>query len=153
MDYEYTNPAGFGTTTTESVETPSGSADRPGDQARRLVLAGIGAVAEVCDTAEQTFDRLVDRGEAVQHDWQAQAEQMRLRNAGARGRMQRYFRNAMDAVLDGLSVPNKADVDTINVKLNILTRKIDDLQMSQARETTPPLVVPEPPTSTGDLAT
>jgi hypothetical protein len=72
--------------------------------------------------------------------------------------MREYFRSAMDSFLDSLNVPSKTDVDTINVKLNILTRKLDDLQMGRAPgapsgqpdigATTPP----EPPPDT-DMAT
>jgi hypothetical protein len=54
----------------------------------------------------------------------------------------------MNAFLDTLNVPSKADVDTINVKLNILTRKLDSLQMQEVeRETAPPppSVPPVPP--------
>lgn len=118
--------------------------------ARRLVLAGIGACATVLDTAEQTFDDFVQRGQQVQEDWQERADEMRQRNMGTRMRARDTFRSVMDLFLDTLNVPSKADVDTINVKLNILTRKIDSLQMQEmAREAPPP---PEPPADS-DLAT
>lgn len=153
MNQNTVDDTGFGTSGVETGPTvESVRVDRP---ARRTVLAGIGAVATACDTAEETFDRLVDRGQQVQAEWQGRTEQFRRQNAGATGRFRDYFRSAMDAFLDGLNVPSKADVDTINVKLNIVTRKLDDLQMQSMSSTA---VEPEPavtpPTSmTGDLAT
>jgi hypothetical protein len=50
----------------------------------------------------------------------------------------------MDAFLDTINVPNKADVDTINVKLNILSRKLDDLQGVRAQAGQPAAAPPDP---------
>jgi poly(hydroxyalkanoate) granule-associated protein len=143
-------PPGTGAATAEWVE-------QVGGPARRLVLAGIGAVASVVDTAEQSFDQFVERGEQVRSEWRDRADEVRHQNVGARGRVRDYFRTAMDTFLDGINVPNKADVDTINVKLNILSRKLDDLQIQQVRvtnpgqpETPPGEAVPPPDT---DMAT
>jgi poly(hydroxyalkanoate) granule-associated protein len=106
--------------------------DRAEETARRMMLAGLGAVAMAVDAAEDTFDRLVDRGERVQSELEERAREARRGRLMRRSRLGNAFRNAMDAFLDTLAVPNKADIDTINVKLNILTRKIDDLQMDEA---------------------
>ena len=133
-------------------ETPldpmAGTNGAPGGPLRKVVLAGIGAIAEACDTAEQRFDEFANRGERVREEWTERADELRRERSGARGRARDYFRSAMDTLLDTFNVPNKTDVDTINVKLNILTRKIDDLQMeamesnrpaSAAADGTPPV--------------
>lgn len=114
--------------------------ERAEESVKRVMLAGLGAAALAVDTAEDTFDRLVDRGQQVQDDLEERAREARQGRGRRRGRLGYAFRNAMDAFLDGLSIPNKADVDTINVKLNILSRKLDDLQMEgvAAREDNPP---------------
>jgi polyhydroxyalkanoate synthesis regulator phasin len=100
--------------------------------------AGLGAAATACDVAADTFDRFVDRGQRVQDDLQQRVDGVRARNAGTRGRVGDTFRSAMNFFLDSINVPNKADVDTINAKLNIVTRKLDDLQYEQVRAATPP---------------
>lgn len=131
------------------------AADRGQGLASKAVLAGIGAVATACDTAEGTFDRFVNRGQRLQEEWQDRASEIRQQNVGTTGRMRSYFRSAMDAFLDSVNVPNKADVDTINVKLNILMRKMDDIQIdgirerAEASEPAPTIVTP----ATEDLAT
>jgi polyhydroxyalkanoate synthesis regulator phasin len=121
-------------------QTPGGQIERAEGTVRRFVLAGIGAMATACDTAGQTYDRFVDRGAQVQTDLQERADEVRQRNLGARSRMGDYIRGAMDAFLNTVNVPSKGDVDTINVKLNILSRKLDDLQMERVR---PARVEPE----------
>jgi polyhydroxyalkanoate synthesis regulator phasin len=117
--------------TTENDDQQDTSFDdarqRAQDTSRRLGLAGIGAVALACDIADQMFERFVDRGQKVRTHVGQKAEDVRLHNQGARNRVADYVRTGMDATLDRLNLPSKGDVDTINVKLNILSRKIDDL--------------------------
>ncbi|GAC1321476.1 MAG: hypothetical protein NVS2B16_11210 [Chloroflexota bacterium] len=113
--------------------------------ARRAVLAGIGAIALACDTAGDTFDRFVNRGERVESELRERVDDVRQHNAGARGRVDQYYRTALDALLDRANLPSKGDLDTINVKLNIVSRKLDDLQMQNVTGGT---AVPAPPAST-----
>jgi polyhydroxyalkanoate synthesis regulator phasin len=113
-------------------------------------LAGIGAMATALDEAEAYYDRFVERGRRLQEEWRTRAGDVQL-PSGARYRVRDAMRTMMDAFLDTVNVPNKGDVDTINVKLNILTRKIDDLQV-QAGGGTPGGATPPPPAAT-DIAT
>lgn len=143
-----------------AYETFGGPVEQAEGATKRVVLAGIGAVATACDTAEDAFDRLVRRGQRVQNEWSQRADDIRRQNAGAGARARDYFRGAMDTFLNSLNVPNKGDVDTINVKLNILSRKLDDLQMDLVREpaaSSAPreVVLPEsaPHSPEGDLET
>lgn len=123
----------------------------PEGPAKRVVLAGLGAVATACDVANETFVRFVDRGSQAQDHLQQRADDVRLQATG-RTRVGDALRSAMNAFLDGINVPNKADVDVINAKLNIVTRKLDDLQFQNIHESTPPMapdVVVPPDESTG----
>jgi polyhydroxyalkanoate synthesis regulator phasin len=106
----------------------------PDGPAKRAVLASLGAAATACDVANETFDRLVDRGSQAQEHLLRRADDARMQNAGGRARVGDALRSAMNALLDGINVPNKADVDVINAKLNIVTRKLDDLQIQGVHE-------------------
>ena len=145
MDSDYTdiNPAG---------SAPGGPVEQTEANAKRLFYAGIGAFAAACDAAEDTFDRFVNRGEQVTQEWQARADDIRTQNAGKRGRVRDYVRSAMDSMLNTVDIPSKTDVDTINLKLNVLTRKIDDLQMATMSEGPTSVETPPPPPEHG-LAT
>jgi len=125
---------------------------RPG---RRVLLAGIGALALAYDTAEESFDRFVNRGERVQSELQSRVDDVRHQNAGARGRVEQYYRTAVDALLDRANLPSKTDLDTINVKLNIVSRKLDDLQMQNVMDTgaVPPASTPASPPAGDDEVT
>ena len=109
----------------------------PEGSAKRAVLAGLGAAATAYDIANDAFDRFVDRGSLAQEHLLRRADDVRLQRAGNRARMGDALRSAMNVLLDSLNVPNKADVDIINTKLNIVTRKLDDLQFGGMTGTTP----------------
>jgi polyhydroxyalkanoate synthesis regulator phasin len=112
-------------------------------------------MASAYDVANETFDRFVDRGEQVQRDLQDRTDDMRRQNARANRRFGDFLRSSMDVFLNRVNLPSKGDVDTINVKLNILTRKLDDLQMQQVRQARPGQTgtSPTPPPPNDDLAT
>ncbi len=126
------------------ASTAYAGTSEPDGPARRVVLAGLGAVATACDVANDAFDRFVDRGGQAQEHLQRRADDVRLHNAGSRSRLGDSLRSAMNAFLDGVNVPNKADVDTINAKLNIVTRKLDDLQYQGVSEVTHPVAPTAP---------
>jgi polyhydroxyalkanoate synthesis regulator phasin len=126
------------------VATAYAGTSAPEGPAKRAVLASLGAVATAYDVANETFDRFVDRGSQAQEDLRRRADEARLQNAGNRTRVGEALRSAMNAFLDGINVPNKADVDVINAKLNIVTRKLDDLQIEGVRESTHPAPPPSP---------
>jgi polyhydroxyalkanoate synthesis regulator phasin len=124
--------------TVETTESGRGDGWYPGKYTRRFLMAGIGAVATLIDNAGETFDQLADRGERVSRELNERVEDARHQNAGASDRVRDYARSGANSVMDTLGVPNKGDVDTINVKLNILSRKLDELQMSRVATDEPP---------------
>jgi len=142
---------------TTAQRTPGGPVEQSEGAARRVVLASIGAAAAACDTAAERFDRYVNRGQQVRDEWQDRADDLRRQNAGVRGRARESFRAAMDLFLNSLNVPSKGDIDTINVKLNILSRKLDEIQTDRVEAASPGRTPPPPPSDApltpGDLAT
>jgi polyhydroxyalkanoate synthesis regulator phasin len=111
------------------VATAHAGTSEPEGPAKRVVLAGLGAMATACDVANEAFDRFVDRGSLAQEHLMRRADEARMQNAGNRSRMGDALRSAMNTFLDGINVPNKTDVDVINAKLNIVNRKLDDLHV------------------------
>jgi polyhydroxyalkanoate synthesis regulator phasin len=132
------------------ANSDTGRDDRwyPGKYTRRFLMAGIGAMATLIDNAGETFDQLADRGEQVSRELNDRVEDARRQNSGASDRVRDYARSGANTVLDTLGVPNKGDVDTINVKLNILSRKLDDLQMSHVTPSESPAGTISVPTDT-----
>jgi polyhydroxyalkanoate synthesis regulator phasin len=124
---------------TPDVSTAYAGTSEPEGPAKRVVLASLGAMATACDVANETFDRFVDRGSQAQEHIMRRADEARMQNAGNRTRMGEALRSAMNAFLDGINVPNKTDVDVINAKLNIVNRKLDDIQVHVGHEAPHPV--------------
>jgi polyhydroxyalkanoate synthesis regulator phasin len=129
----------------DKIESGGGPIEQFEATGKKLLWASLGAFAELCDVAGKRFDEFVNRGQQVEAGLQEKADEMRHQNAGARGRVQDSFRGAMDVFLNGFSMPSKGDVDTINMKLNILSRKLDDLQMDRVGAAGGPEAPPPPP--------
>jgi len=97
---------------------------------RSLLLAGVGAVAEVGEEGREIFDRLVERGRPL--------EERRKRAAAAvAGRARRAAREAgkllQDTVtyesrgmLKRLNVMTREDVKILSARLETLSKKIDE---------------------------
>ena len=161
MDYsgpEYTRTeyTGADYTSGRPGATPGGPVEQTEGIVKRAVLAGVGAMATAYDTASQTYDQFVGRGQQVTDQWQERAGDLRRQNAGMRGRFGDYFRGAVDTLLHNVNVPSKTDLDTVNVKLNIMSRKLDELQMGQGRAASTGstgFTPPPPPPVDEDLAT
>lgn len=153
MEQDRVDQTTFGTSGVESTTTTTAAPPPRAPMTPSYVfLASIGAAATALDEAEAYYDRFVERGRRLQQDWRARANDMQAQSTGTGYRLRDALRSTMDAFLDTMNVPNKGDVDTINVKLNILTRKLDDLQVQTTGGTTPDAATPPPPTAT-DLAT
>lgn len=138
----------------ESETVPGASVERTEDPTRRLFYAWVGAMATALDVAEDNYERFVQRGREATQEWQARSGEARRQASGSSARVRDSFRMAMDGFLSTVDLPTKAEVDAMNVKLNILMRKLDELaaQQTVAHPGQPeaPATAPAPDT---DLAT
>jgi poly(hydroxyalkanoate) granule-associated protein len=122
----------------------------PIEAAKRLALASLGAVSLATEMTDELFQQLVKRGEHTKEEVARELHEARERSSTRREDATTYVRSRMDAILNRVNMPSKADVDSINAKLNILTRKIDEVQAGQVdRASTQRASSPEPPTDFG----
>lgn len=117
--------------------------------ARRVLLAGMGAVALTRDEAEVFVDKLVERGELAEADaqkllqeFQAKAKERTEKLQSVAGRVQSSaekgsepvesaFEERIAAVLHRMNVPSKKDIDALSQQLEALSAKIDALQTEE----------------------
>ncbi|GEM_PF-3743588 len=119
----------------------------PLEAARKLALAGIGAVTVAGELTDEIFTELVKRGEQTREQAVEEFNQMRARNSERRAETTSLVRSRVDSLMNRLNLPSKGDLDSINAKLNILTRKVDEVQASQVG--VPSSGASDPPFSTG----
>ena len=96
------------------------------DIARRMVLAGIGAIALTHDEIEEFVDKLVERGEIARKDREELMKEMRERYKMHHGEEHPMHKRVTE-MMERFSVPTKNDFDELNKKLADLEKKIDEL--------------------------
>jgi hypothetical protein len=128
------------------VETVSVT-DETGNEglARNMYLAMLGAIGIFWDGWDDTVNRLVRRGEELQGELQSRAQDAHWETMRPSARMGDSVQMLSRTIRDQLDIPSKSEIDAMNVKLNILMRKLDDLAMRSASGPGAPEVPVAPP--------
>lgn len=118
--------------------------------ARKVLLAGMGAVALSMEEAQEFVEKLVERGEIAEADAQKLMQELRKRAQRSEKEAVKATKKAekvtkkttekvakkaegaleetVETVLKSLNVPSKSDVDTLSKKISELSRKVDALR-------------------------
>jgi polyhydroxyalkanoate synthesis regulator phasin len=94
---------------------------------RKVMLASIGAVALAQEEAEDLINKLVERGEIAREEGRKLADDMMAKR---REKMEARFDSRIEAALDRMNVPTKADLKAVEKKLDELNQKLDKLVKS-----------------------
>jgi|SRR5579872_6906607 len=133
----------------------------PIEAVKQVALAGLGAVAVATEAADEMFHALVHKGEEAREDALREIREAKTRSAQRRADSETFLRSTMDDLLNRVSVASKGDIEALNAKLNIISRKLDEVHMG--RDATPASgvgftesvsespVTPETPTDPGPL--
>ncbi len=112
------------------------------DVVRKMVLAGVGAVALSSDEVQSFLNRLVERGEMAQKDAEKlMKEAMEGFNKRPNFSMPKFqaqpaeisaqIENGLENILNRLNVPSKRDIDELSAKIAQLAARVEDLRRSQ----------------------
>jgi len=114
--------------------------------ARKVLLAGMGAVVLTMEEAQEFVEKLVERGEIAETDAQKLMQELRKRaqrsekevtqvakkaekkTKGVVKKAEDALEETVESVLKGLNVPSKNDVDALSKKIGELSRKVDALR-------------------------
>lgn len=118
--------------TDDTKQTPIG--DDLKDSARRVWLAGLGALAAAEEEGSKLFRNLVEKGEQLERRGQGEVDRVRGSVEGARGRaegalgdLERRIEARIETVVQRLGVPSRAEVAELTRKVEELTRSVDRL--------------------------
>ncbi|MCC7352757.1 MAG: phasin family protein [Anaerolineae bacterium] len=95
---------------------------------RKAFLAGIGALDLARERTEEMMARLAERGERVREERREYWEKKMSRRQARLNKMRARMDKRMGKLMDRLNVPTKSDIETLNEKIEGLSRKIDALQ-------------------------
>ena len=102
---------------------------------RKMLLAGVGAVAMSRDGTEQFVNKLVERGELAQKDAEKLLRDVRSRLRQSRPDVQEQAekvttraQQGMEDFLNRLNIPSKRDIEDLSVKIAQLAARVEELR-------------------------
>ena len=98
------------------------------EAARKVLLAGIGAIALTQETIEDFVSRLVDRGEIAEKEGRKLINEVMAKRKKEAEKGQDELTKRVETVMDRMSVPSKADIEALSDKITELSKKVDALK-------------------------
>ena len=102
---------------------------------RKVVLAGVGAVAMSRDETEQLVAKLVERGELAQKDAEKLLRDVQSRLRQSRPDVQEQAekvtiraQQGMEDFLNRLNIPSKRDIEDLSAKIAQLAARVEELR-------------------------
>jgi poly(hydroxyalkanoate) granule-associated protein len=119
----------------EEHETPE---KQPGDLfalTRRVLLAGVGAVALAYDEARAFVERLVERGELARGQARDLLKEVSEKQEGRMQGVRERARDHLGRALEAADVPRRSDLESLQRRLDQLTERVEALlQQKEAEE-------------------
>lgn len=114
----------------KKVESPEKLEERRSlfNAVRKVLLAGIGAVALAQDEVEDFVERLIERGEIAEKDGRKLVREVMDRRKKDACKVEDEIARHIETVLGRMNVPSKADINALSEKITSLTKKIDELK-------------------------
>jgi len=98
---------------------------------RRVLMAGIGAVALSQEQIEDFVGKLVERGEIADSDARRLLNDVVERRVklvqDSTKRAEEEFDKRIESLLARMNIPSKTELDTLSEKIGELSRKVDEL--------------------------
>lgn len=118
------------------TQSESGEKGKPQERrpffelSRRVLLAGVGAMALAQDEIEAFVDKLVERGEIAEKDGRKLVKELAEKRKKRMAEAEDEVGRRVSVALEKLNVPTKADIESLNEKLAALAKKLDELKKS-----------------------
>ena len=112
----------------KTEETAEGERNPLLEAARRVLLAGAGAVALAQDEAEDLVNRLVERGEIAEKDGKKLMRDVMDKRRKGTEKAEKDLDGRVEELLHRMNVPTKADIEALSAKITELSKKVDALK-------------------------
>ena len=118
----------------EVMEPTNGGQERNPlvEAVRKVLLAGIGAVALAQEEIEDFVNKLVERGEIAEKDGKKLIHEVMERRKKETDKAEDEIAKRVEDVLDRMNVPTKSDIEVLSEKISALSKKVDELKKAQA---------------------
>ncbi len=102
---------------------------------RRVLMAGIGAVALTQEQIEDFLDKLVERGEIADGDARKLLGDVldRRKNIlqGSTKKAEEEYEKRVEGLLSRMNIPTKGEIETLSEKIAELGDKVDELNLKR----------------------
>jgi poly(hydroxyalkanoate) granule-associated protein len=98
------------------------------NMARKVLLAGMGAVALTQEEVERFVGKLVERGEIAERDGKKLMRDVVEKRKKQTQKAEDELDARLQELLDRMNVPTKSDIDALSAKITALTKKVDELK-------------------------
>jgi polyhydroxyalkanoate synthesis regulator phasin len=98
------------------------------EMTRKVLLAGIGAVALAQEEIESFVNKLVERGEIAERDGKKLVREVMDKRKKEAKKGQDEVEQRVDDLLSRMNVPTKSDIDALSAKITALAKKVDELK-------------------------
>lgn len=95
---------------------------------RKIVLASVGVVGVAQDELIGFVNRLVERGEITEKDARQLIAEVRREIVKHRKAPELRVEKQLEALLEKMNIPSKADIEDLNTQVAQLTRRIEELK-------------------------
>lgn len=121
------------TTTEEVKEHAEKESSRFTGTLRKVVLASVGAVGIAQDELTALIDRMVERGEITQKDASKLMHDVQKEVGKRRKGGQSKAEKEMEAMLDKLNIPSKADIEDLTKQVSSLSKRVEELKAEMSK--------------------
>ncbi len=104
------------------------------EAARKVLMAGIGAVALAQDEAENFVNKLVERGELAEKDARKLLDEVSKKRKETTKKTEGEVEKRLESILSRMNVPTKSDIQALSEKISALTAKVEELKKNGAQE-------------------
>ncbi len=98
--------------------------------ARKVLLAGVGAIVLTQEEVEKLINRLVERGEIAEQDGKKLLREVMDKRKKEAKKAEDEMDRRIEEILARLNVPTKSDIEALSAKITALTKKVDELKKS-----------------------
>jgi poly(hydroxyalkanoate) granule-associated protein len=98
------------------------------DVTRKVLLASIGVVSLAQNEIEDFVGKLIERGEIAEKDGRKLVGEIKDKRQKATKGVEDEVSKRVQQFLERINVPTKDDIDALNKKINLLSKKIDELK-------------------------
>lgn len=99
---------------------------------RRVLMAGVGAVALAQEEVEEFVKKLVERGEIAEKDGRKLIDDTMEKRKNRAQKAEDALESRVEGLLERMNIPTKSDIDKLSQKITMLAEKVDELKNKKA---------------------